>query len=361
MISEERLRVNPAEEVVLDGGVPLIVPRRRPMYPLPVKGKYGRSDGLVLDVNFKSMKIASGGSGSIAANGGIFYLMLLCAGMVFLGGWLIFNEYQRVGSVSAIIVFICIVIFSMFGGAGIGFLRHLRREPVAYLLLIDRKKGKLVQMQGKHRVEAQWNDLRPYIEPVTSVSTVGASTSCNLHMVQPSEDGKRAWKHMMVQNALGLYDCLSTYEFLARYMEGDWEGLPDIHLLPGERPGFWDAYRYGFFNPWIGLPHWEDRSPRSRRWMWVFTPLWTILFWPFAMMPIIGSRFGYIPKFSAQDLTQAEYDPARDGPMPAALQNKIKPPQPLASGEKLLYWVSMGSGAILWLGFALKMLLLILD
>lgn len=361
MISEDRLRASPAEEVSLDGGIPLIVPRRRPMYPLPLKGKYGRSDDLVLDVNSNSMRISSGGSGSIAANGGIFFLMLLCVGMVFLGSWVIFSEYQRTGSVGISIIFVCVFIFSIFGGGAFGFLRHLMREPVVYPLLIDRKNGRLVQMQGSQRVEAQWNDLRPYIEPVTSVSTAGASTSCNLHLIQPSEDRKRAWKCIMVQNALGLYDCLSTYEFLARYMEGDWEGLPDIHLLPGERPGFWDAYRYGFFNPWIGLPRWEDRSPRSRRWMWIFTPLWTILFWPFAVMPIIGSRFGYIPKFNSQDLTQAGHDPVRDGPVPAVLRSKIKPPQPLAAGEKLLYWISLGGGTSVWLGFGLMMLLLMLD
>lgn len=361
MISKERLRLEPAEEVWLDGKNPLSVPQRQLMYPLPLKGKYGKADYLVLDMTAKSMRLSSGANGSIAGNGGIFYLILLCMGMVLLGGWLVLNEFQRTGHLSLILTFIALVDFTMFGGAGIGFYRHLKKMPIAEPLIVNRLNGTLIQMDGNRRVEAHWNDLRPYIEPVTSVSTAGASTSCNLHLVQPSEDGRRAWKHMMVQNALGLYDCLSTYEFLARYMEGDWEGLPDIHLLPGERPGFWDAYRYGFFNPWIGLPHWEERSPRSRRWMWVFTPLWTILFWPFAVMPIIGSRFGYIPQFSAQDLAQAEYDPARDGPMPAALQSKIKPPQPLAPGEKLLYWVSMGSGTILWLGFALKMLLLVLD
>ncbi|WP_449466712.1 hypothetical protein [Stenotrophomonas humi] len=361
MISEERLRAEPAEEVWLDGKDPLSVPRRQLMYPLPLKGKYGRADDLVLEVDAKILRILPGVSGSMAANGGVASLLLFCLVMMIVFTRLIIDEFHGDDAAYFPMIVVSLFFICISGAAGWGFLRHLGNEPSAYPLLINRMTGILVQMQGGQRVEAQWNDLRPYIEPVTSISTVGASTSCNLHLVQPSEDGRRAWKHMMVQNALGLYDCLSTYEFLARYMEGAWDGLPDIHLLPGERPGFWDAYRYGFFNPWIGLPYWEDRSPLSRRWMWVFTPLWTILFWPIAMMPIIGSRFGYVPKFSAQDLAQAEYDPVRDGAMPAALQSKVKPPQPLAPGEKLLYWVSMGSGTILWLGFALKMLLLVFD
>ena len=288
-------------------------------------------------------------------------MLLFCCGIALTLIWVVSHHFVIGESYSIPLSIVCGMFVVVFGAVGIGLAKHLRKEPAAHPLLVNRINGMLIQMQGGKRVEAHWNDLRPYIEPVTSVSTVGASTSCNLHLVQPSEDGRRAWKYMLVQNALGLYDCLSTYEFLARYMEGDWEGLPDIHLLPGERPGFWDAYRYGFFNPWISLPHWEDRSPRSRRWMWVFTPLWTILFWPIVMLTMAGSRLGYMPRFSKQDLAQAEYDPARDGPMPTALQSKIKPPQPLAPGEKLLYWVSMGSGTILWLGFALKMLLLVLD
>ena len=361
MISEERLRAEPAEEVWLDGKNPLRASHRQPMYPLPLKGKFGRADDLVLNVNSRVLMLSPCASGSAAVNGVVALVLVVCCGMIMAAASLMIVDYKDQGVMDLFIAFISFLMMAIFGAGAVASLRHFRKQPAAYPLQVNRGSGTLVQMQGAKRIEANWNDLRPYIEPVTTVSTVGASTSCNLHLVQPSEDGKRAWKHMMVQNALGLYDCLSTYEFLARYMEGDWEGLPDIYLLPGERPGFWDAYRFGFFNPWIGVPHWEERSPSSRRWMWLFTPLWTILFWPFAMMPIIGSRFGHMPQFSAQDLAQAKYDAVRDGPVPAALQSKIKPPQPLAPGEKLLYWVSMGSGTILWFGFALKMLWLLLD
>jgi len=290
----------------------------------------------------------------------IIFVSLVCWSMVLAGGWIAADEYLDEGRLSVSMLFIALFMISVFSAGGTGFVRHLLKEPAAYPLLVNRTTGTLIQMQGAKRVEAQWNEMRPYIEPVTNISAAGASTSCNLHLVQPSEGRTRSVKHILVQNALGLYDCLATYEFLARYMEGDWEGLPDIHLLPGERPGFWDAYRYGFFNPWIGVPRWEERSPSSRRWMWLFTPLWTVLFWPIVMLTIAGSRLGYMPRFSAQDLAQGRHDPVHDGPMPAALQSKIKPPQPLVPEEKLLYWISMSGGTILWVGFSLKMLLLIL-
>lgn len=90
-------------------------------------------------------------------------------------------------------------------------------------------------------------------------------------------------------------------------------------------------------------------------------PLWTLLFWPIVMLMIAGSRLGYAPKFDARYLAQIEYRPEWDGVTPAALKRKMKPPRPLAQSERLLYWISMVGGAILWLGFALTMLMLVLD
>lgn len=329
------------------------------MYPLPLKGEFGRADDLVLSLNPKTMMLNSGGVGGAASNGIVILVAGVCIAISFALAAHSFAYFDKGGYLW--VVLINVVFLLVFGAAGAGSVGHLRKKPVCHPLLIDRGSGKLRQLQGQKLVEADWERLRPFIEPVKSVSTAGASTSCNLHLVQLSEDGKRAEKHMMVQSALGLYDCLSTYEFLARYIEGNWEGLPDIHLLPGERPRFWDAYRYGFFNPWIGVPRWEDRSPASRRWMWVLVPLWTLLFWPLVMLTIAGGRLGYVPKFDARHLTQTEYCPERDGVMPAALKRKMKPPRPLAQSERLLYWISMVGAAILWLGLALKMLMLVLD
>ena len=255
-----------------------------------------------------------------------------------------------------------ITIFSILGFlfclvVNIALIRELKQQVVGFPLLACRKTGRIVQLQGNRRVEADWEFLRPYIEPVTSISSVGASTSCNVHLIEPNEDGSRARRQILLQNALGIYDCLATYEFLASYMEGAWDELPDIYLLPGVRPKFWDAYRYGFYNGWIGVPHWEERSVSSRRWMWLFTPLWTAIFWPLVMLTIAGTRMGRVVRFSDGEIAQAMSGPTES--VAPALQDKIKAPQPLQPTEKLLYWVSMISGVALWGAFAVKSALII--
>lgn len=353
-----RALAQPADRVDVNHDMPLFVQGRGAMYPLPVKGRYGRSFDLVLDINEGFALLNSAGTSASAANGiHILLVMLLSVTMLFFGGW-IFLAMVGKGSGDWFITAACVLGFILFGVGNVAVIKSLRRQVIGFPLLALRKERKVVQLQGSVRVEADWERLRPYIEPVTSVSSVGASTSCNVHLIEPTEDGRNARRQILLQNALGLYDCLATYEFLARYMEGDWEGLPDIHLIPGVRPKFWDAYRYGFFNGWIGVPRWDERSDASRRWMWVLTPLWTAIFWPLVMLTIAGTRTGRVLRFDKSEIGKARGGTAE--PMPTSLQDKIKAPSRLQPAEKFLYWVSMMSGGVLWGAIALKSVMLIL-
>ena len=358
MISEERKLARPAERVEIGEEGLMSVKGRSAMYPLPLKGRYGRSFDLVLEINEDFAILNPAGTASGAANGFLILLVvLLSITMLLFGNW-IFLAIIGEGSGDWFITTVCVLGFLLFGTGNVAVIKSLRRQVVGFPLLALRKERKVVQLQGSARVEADWERLRPYIEPVTSVSSVGASTSCNVHLIEPTEDGRNARRQILLQNALGLYDCLATYEFLARYMEGDWEGLPDIHLIPGVRPKFWDAYRYGFFNGWIGVPRWDERSEASRRWMWLLTPLWTAIFWPLVILTIAGTRTGRVLRFD-----QSEIGKARDAiaePMPASLQDKIKAPSRLQPAEKLLYWLSMMFGGVLWGAIALKSVMLIL-
>ena len=354
MAANERSAALAAERVDLTVGSPLFVPGRRPMYPLPIKGKYGRSSDLVLAGNESAARFNPGGGSVGAANGGLIMLslmLLLIAGV--LCQWVIF-ELMKGSGASLFIVLFSGGVAALLVWVIVALVRTAIQSPVTYPILISRKMGLLVQLQGKKRVEASWEKLRPYIEPVTSISSVGSSTSCNIHLIEAAEDGCSARCQILLQNALGIYDCLATYEFLARYMEGDWDGLPDIHLLPAERPAFWDAYRYGFFNPWIGVPHWRDRSSASRRLMGIFTPLWTIIFWPLVMLTILGSRMGSLPRFSDEKVAFAGLDSS--GVVAELLGSKIKAPLSLAEDERFLYRLSVVSGGVLWCALTLAML-----
>lgn len=357
MISEERKRSQPAEHVDIVGDRPIFVQGRSAMYPLPIKGGYGRSYDLVLRINDDFALLNAAGTSSAAGSGiGIIVILILLSLKLILS-YIIFLEVVASSGVDWFISAVSVVFFLVFLVANVVLIREIKRQVIGFPLLASRRTGRVVQLQGNRRVEADWESLRPYIEPVTSVSSVGASTSCNVHLIQPSENGRSAVRQFLLQNALGIYDCLATYEFLASYMEGAWDELPDIYLLPGARPSFWDAYRHGFFNGWIGVPHWQERSPSSRRWMWFFTPLWTAVFWPLVMLTIAGTRTGRVLRFSDSEIAQAMSGATET--VTAALRDKIKAPQPLQPGEKLLYWVSMISGGALWGAFAVILAVII--
>lgn len=342
-----------AEKVEIDYSKWLVVPGRKTMYPLPLRGRCGRVDDLVLGLNVKVLALCPGAAATIAVNGGLLLVgfLSICVALFLMAGS--FDLYGKVGIGAIDVFFVAGVVAAAVVALVFAIKKQFRTVPIGSPLLINRLSGVLMQQQGRRRVEAQWGSLVPYIELIHSVSSTGAFTSCCLHLIEPSADGRRAQRQILVQTALGIYECLSTYEFIALYMEGKWEELSEIHLMPREKPGFWDSYRFGFFNPWIGVPRWRERSPGSRRWMCILVPLWTVLFWPLVIFGILGARFGYMPRFSAQDLDDARYEPEKDGPPPEIFSRIIKPPQPMAPGERILYSVSLTSGALAWLAGAL--------
>ncbi|KLJ00609.1 hypothetical protein [Luteimonas sp. FCS-9] len=204
-------------------------------------------------------------------------------------------------------------------------------------------------MQGRKRVEARWSDLQPYFEVMRAAHAAGASSVMILRLVHLSEDGRSAISQIKVSGHLiSARAAAAYYEFLCRYMAGDWEALPEIRLIGGIRRPLLQEFRLDGINFWMGAYDWSERRPIGKLLMWVFVPVWTVLLWPFHMLTLLGSRLGWVPQFPQKDLDEAAYDPGKDGPIPEALARKIQPLGEIALPERVLYIGSILLGGGLW-------------
>ena len=138
------------------------------------------------------------------------------------------------------------------------------------------------------------------------------------------------------------------YRFLSDYMDGKWEDLPEIYLLGGIRLPLWREFRQHRLSFWFATRDWADRSRENKLWMSLLIPLWTAGWWPMYIFSFIGGRMGWVPQLSEEDLSGTECDESKDGPVPAALADKIRT-RTLHPDEKRLYIVSFVLGLFLWI------------
>lgn len=349
MNRHNRRDVPPATRVDIDDSNRVWVPHRGPAYALPLRASWAKSDDMVLDLDPARLLVAAGGTAGSAVNS-----LVLVGGLGLLSGAItcIWTTVSAWGQDTFFVILSTGFALAFLWGT-IACYREPSKHPITWPTIFNRRTGTVIQMQGKERVEARWDDLLPHIE----ILNAGGGISCNLALLHLMEDGRRARSYIQVQRALGFYDSLAVYEFVARYMEGDWDGLPEIRVMPGVRPGFWDAYRHGFWNPWIGAVDWEKRDALSRARMFLWVPIWTILMLPLVILTMVGSRMGWEPRFSDEDLEAARYVPERDGPTPEVLNEKLQLPGPMHPTERCLLTGVWVVASTLWLlGIALILL-----
>lgn len=338
-------RVSATGQVELDWDRPLRIAKRGPFYKLPKRGPLAAGSEWLLSIDPVAARATPLGGGSSAVNGGLLLLVLviLCADIFFAGLMLgakgehsAFVLYSILGPASFLFLVLAIAIF----------VRVMKGEYTTPLLL-NRRDQTVSQAQKNSLVEANWAELVPYVEVVRTVNYSGGAQLHNLHLVLSEHGGEV--KRILVKNALGGYsEALAYYEFLRRYMNGEWAGLPETYLIGGIRQSWFDEFRSNMWNaPFTRVP-WRQSSTKRK---WISSGLliiFTILWWPVTMLTLVGARMGYIPMFPREVELRTTYNAAQDGPLPSELRGKIKLEERVAGAEKMLYLVAIAAGAIAW-------------
>ena len=327
--------------------------KKEKMYPLLIRAPYGYAGELVLDANPAALKTLPNADAMAFGFGGLFFLTLGCTGLGlfffgdFLGSW---ARYRTTLELSALFsAFIPAVMSLLAVAAIVGFLRVILTKEFARPTIFNRRTGTVIQMQGAKRVEARWKDLQPYIEEIRIVHAAGGSAVDNFHLVEPAEGGRTARNLIEVKLHAGGTDVAAMYyRFLSDYMDGKWEDLPEIYLLGGIRLPLWREFRQHRLSFWFATRDWADRSRENKLWMSLLIPLWTAGWWPMYIFSFIGGRMGWVPQLSEEDLSGTDWEESKDGPVPAALADKIRA-RTLHPDEKRLYIVSFVLGLFLWI------------
>ncbi|MGY3041817.1 hypothetical protein ACVWWQ_003451 [Rhodanobacter sp. TND4EL1] len=236
-------------------------------------------------------------------------------------------------------------LISLVGGGfftlfGIAITYMVLRQPIGWPTLFSRCTGQVVQMQGRNRVEAAWSDLRPFIE---RTYTPQGRPIWRLQLIQTDASNKVVKNIAAKVMAERADDCARYYEYLHRYMLGQWEGIPDTLLVSGMRRSLLREFRnsfgwmFGKQRPWAEKPLWLKTLTI------MLLPVLTFVFWPLGFFVLVGSRLGWVPKFSRED-EQA----ASGGTLPPELAPRIHVEPPLALTEKLLYTTIIVVSTVVW-------------
>lgn len=222
----------------------------------------------------------------------------------------------------------------------VAFLRVIVTQPFSWPTLFLRRSGKVIQVQGRDKVEAAWSDLHPFVE---RIYTPQGRPIWRLQLIQTDASNK------VLKNINGKVmaeradDCARYYEYLHRYMLGQWEGIPDTLLVSGMRRSLLREFRnsfgwmFGKQRPWAEKPLWLKTLTI------MLLPVLTFVFWPLGFFVLVGSRLGWVPKFSRED-EQA----ASGGTLPPELAPRIHVEPPLALTEKLLYTTIIVVSTVVW-------------
>lgn len=320
------------------------------LYALPMKGPKAQGEGWIISLDPVGFYVSPRAGIMSASNGMLLILFVLTIGFSLavltpIVPGLLLGEV-RFGEV--LIEIFGAAILAIFASA---ILVQMVAFDIAYPLLFNRVTGKVVQLQGNKRVEANWGDLRPYLSALTSVGYGGATTNYHLLLAQPTQSGKYVSSQILAKSTLeSPHEALRYYELLRRYMEGEWGALPQTYLSNGLRPPFWKEFRGNWWNDWMNRIPWRERADSSRKLLAFTVPLWTTIWWPLIVLTLIGSRMGRIRNLPESDMLAATYNPVAHGAMPSGLMGKVlADPQP-ERAEKMLYAFSLSLGAFIWVG-----------
>src|SRR5690606_1190925 len=255
----------------VDRARPLCIQGQRTLHPLLLRAGAGAANQLVLEVDPIAAKIVPNAESAGFGNGMIVCLAAISALFVPFSIIFLIDIFKNNRGID---LFLVAIFLSLGGGAlffSLKLLQHLRRTEFAYPTILNRRTRSVVQLQGKKRVEARWDDLSPYLEKATTVGYSGASSAYHFHLVQPTESGGHAVNQIVAKINTGTpHEAAFYYEFMRSYMASEWESLPDIRLIGGIRPPPLTAFRQHGPNAWMSYPDWSQRSTLGKCLMWVF-------------------------------------------------------------------------------------------
>lgn len=295
---EARPSVSDSGHVELDWERGFRVPGHGPLYALPERGPVAKSDGIVVSLDIDRLQILPQGETSSGLKSMLLLLGLMMAGVTAWFAVMLLGEYRR-GTADQAFVFIMLAAMLAFAVIAIASLVHAFAAPHVFPTLFDRASGKVVQLRGRRRLEADWLRLVPRVEVATVVNTGGAIQFYHLYLAEPADGGK-----MILACAAnnGQSDCLAYYEFLRRYMAAEWASLPDTLCLERTpRP----LLRELSANLWTQPSHyrpWPERSALGKCLSSLALLAIALLWWPMLVLTLIAARIGTVPRFSASDL-----------------------------------------------------------
>lgn len=223
---------------------------------------------------------------------------------------------------------------------GIALTASVLRQPVDWPVVLNRRTGQVVQVQGKQVVAADWASLRPFVERLYNAQ---GAPFWKLRLLQLGEDGSVKKDVVIKALAPGPEGCASYFEYLRRYMQGEWDGVPDTLVVHGLRRSLLRQFHNDF--GWIfGRERsWGNKPSWLKALTFLLMPILTFAVWPFGFFILLGSRAGWVPKFAADVESQSQ-----DGAVPAQLIPRIHQEPLLAVAEKLLYLSTIVISSVIW-------------
>lgn len=285
-------------------------------------------DGLVLSMDPARLQTLPNGNMSSALKGILLFLGLMMLGIA---AWFcrMLAEAFRQGTADTAFVLIMSVSVFVFAPIAVAALVQAVTAPYAFPTLFNRVTGKVVQLRGRERIEADWLQLVPQVE----VAMSGGAELCHLCLASPVEAG--AGKMIVVSNANNSpADCLAHYEFLCRYMAGDWRSLPEVECLEGARRPLLREFGDNLWTQMTNYRPWDERSAQGKALSSAALLAIALLWWPMLLLTLIGSRLGRLPRFSVADLG------TRSALLEGSAQElfaRIRPVPTLGAAEQAVY------------------------
>lgn len=285
-------------------------------------------DGFVLSMDPARLQTLPHGNMSSALKGILLFLGLMTLGIA---AWFcrMLAEAFRQGTADTAFVLIMSVSVFVFALIAVAALVQAVTAPYAFPTLFNRVTGKVVQLRGGERIEADWPQLVPQVE----VAMWDGAQLCHLCLTGPAEDG--AGKMIFVSNANNSpADCLARYEFLCRYMAGDWRSLPEVECLEGARRPLLREFGDNLWTRMTNYRPWDERSVQGKALSSAALLAIALLWWPMLLLTLVGSRLGRLPRFSAADLGSGS---ARPEGSAQELFARIRPVPALGAAEQGVY------------------------
>jgi hypothetical protein len=311
----------------------VIIPKAGELFELP----YGDSrlipqcDQWVFGIDDTTLRIKPS---DFPAKGWLFVAVAFCViGVLFFG-----IESLPKGNLGYDYIAMVMAAFCALFGAALAI--SVLRQPLDWPALLNRRTGRVVQMQGKQVVSADWVALRPFVERVYNAQ---GAPFWKLRLLQLGQDGTVEKDFVLKALAPGPEGCASYFEYIRRYMQGDWKGVPDTLVVSGLRRSVLRQFRNDFGWMFGKRRSWSDKPLWLKALTFMLMPILTFVIWPFGFFILLGSRAGWAPKFPGEAESQA-----RNGVVPPELTQRIHQEPELAVAEKLLYVAIIVISTIIW-------------